>query len=149
MAQQDKNTPQAAHHHPPEGTIAWFFHEFGTVVFFGSLFVMMVVLPLALIPANQSRLISPQMVDLIRDVILAPWALGIIAAFIGTFCVTFWATRAIGLYMLGLIVLAFGIVFVTYPEAYTRFYLQWVFVLLIIDVLVANFGFPQKTQPKK
>lgn len=154
MASNDKNpAPQAHAHHPPEGTIGWFFYEFSPIILFGGLFVLMCVLPMALIPSNATMLTPTKFWELIRKVVLTPWALGIMASFIGAFCITFWATRWIGMYMLMLVLVSFGIIFAIYPEASMVFYIQWIALFMVVDVLVAIIFFPQRAekqrQPKK
>ncbi|MBX2860490.1 MAG: hypothetical protein KTR14_04605 [Vampirovibrio sp.] len=81
----------------PEATAKWFFHEFWGVILFGSLFVVMVSLPLVL-----------------SGVVELPiFGLAIILAFLGALAVTFLVPRFIGIY----IVAAVALIYIANPSA--------------------------------
>lgn len=148
MAQQSKKNEPVHHAHPPEGTIAWFFYEFWPIMFFGGLFVMMCALPMILIPSSASTIAAMtdphKTIKLIRDIVLSPFALCIISAFLGAIAVTLYATRMIGLYLFLVALAAFTIIFVSFPEAITKFHITWIAIYMLGAIFVAMIFLPQR-----
>jgi hypothetical protein len=144
-ANKNQPTEAAAHsHHPPEGTIAWFFYEFWPIMFFVALFVLMFCLPLILINPELTNMAAGTLAKMVHDVLLSPAALGIMTAFLLGLAITLWATRFLGLYMLALTALAFGVIFIQYPKASQVLYIQWVAGMMLVFVLLGTIFLPQK-----